>query len=135
MHTRSRNTLGILLVIYAAASLAHFAHNAHFLADYPNLPANWSAAGVYGAWLGVTLVGVTGWLLLARGHDIVGLLALILYAFAGLDSLGHYVVASFTDHTAIMNGSILFEVVTAALVLIEVVRQLALRLVRARSGT
>jgi len=27
------------VMLYAAASLVHFAHNAEYLADYPNLPS------------------------------------------------------------------------------------------------
>ena len=30
--------LAVLLFVYLAASLLHFAHNAEFLGDYPNLP-------------------------------------------------------------------------------------------------
>jgi hypothetical protein len=33
-----------------AASLLHFAHNAQYLAQYPNLPPSWSRAEVYLAW-------------------------------------------------------------------------------------
>ena len=34
--------LPFLLLIYAAASLAHFIHNAEFLTDYPGMPASWT---------------------------------------------------------------------------------------------
>jgi hypothetical protein len=39
-----------LFALYAAATLLHFAHNGHYLARYPNLPASWSGASVYAAW-------------------------------------------------------------------------------------
>ena len=123
-------TLLVLLIIYGTASLIHFTHNAAFLADYPNLPASWTSASVYLAWVALTAVGVTGWFLMVRGFPVVGLLLLGVYAVLGLDSLGHYIVASMSDHTLGMNSTILFEVTAAALVLIEVVRQMMYQLRR-----
>ena len=119
-----QKTLLILLLIYGVASLIHFTHNAEYLSDYPNLPASWTRAGVYFGWIGLTIVGVVGWVLVNRGLHIVGLLILAIYAALGLDSLGHYVVAPLSDHTVAMNSTILLEVVAAAFVLIEIVRQL-----------
>jgi len=119
-----KRTLAVLLLVYAAASFVHFIHNAEFLAYYPNLPASWTRSGVYIAWLGMTAIGITGWLLVSRGWHITGLLLLAGYALAGLDSLGHYVVAPFSAHTFAMNATILFEVAAAALVLAAVIRQL-----------
>ena len=130
MHRPVQKTLLILLLIYGAASLVHFVHNAEFLTDYPNLPATWTRAGVYFAWIGLTLVGVTGWLLVARGYQLAGLLFLAVYAMLGLDSLGHYVLAPLSDHTLIMNSTILLEVTAAALVLIAVVRQMVRRVLQ-----
>lgn len=112
-------------MIYGAASLVHFAHNAEFLADYPNLPKSWSPAHVYLAWVGMTIVGVLGWLLLYRGFSFAGLFALAVYAAFGLDSLGHYVLAPLSAHTVAMNVTILAEVTAAGCVLIEVARQVA----------
>jgi len=122
-----RRTLIMLLMIYAAASLIHFTHNAEFLADYPNLPRSWSAAEVYLAWVGMTLVGVVGWSLLSRGLVVAGLLALVVYAALGLDSLGHYVLAPLWAHSRAMNASILAEVTAAGCVLLEVARLLVRR--------
>ena len=122
-----RNALAVLLLVYAAASLAHFIHNAEFLADYPGMPAAWTREGVYTVWVGVTLIGVVGWLLATRGYPIIGLLLIALYAVCGLDSLGHYLLAPMSGHTAAMNTTIVAEVTAAALVLAEAVRQLFLR--------
>ena len=110
-------TLLVLLLMYGVASLIHFAHNAQFLTDYPEMPASWTRAGVYFAWIGLTIIGVAGWILLARGYQLAGLLLLAVYAVFGLDSLGHYVLAPISDHTVAMNSTILLEVVAAALVL------------------
>ena len=119
--------LTIVLLAYGLASLIHFVHNAEFLADYPSLPASWTRVGVYFAWVGMTVVGTGGWLLVSRGYQLAGLLLLAVYAALGLDSLGHYVVAPPSSHTLAMNATILLEVGTAALVFVTVSRQLARR--------
>src|SRR6476646_6845537 len=109
-----------LLLVYAAASLLHFTHNAEFVADYPNLPATWSRMDVYLAWIGMTLVGLAGWILLSRGFRIAGLVLLAAHAALGLDSLGHYLLAPMSAHTLAMNSTILLEVTAAGLVMVEV---------------
>jgi len=121
------DVLPTLLAIYAVASLVHFTHNAEFLVDYPNLPRSWSPAHVYLAWLGMTIIGLAGWLLVSRGLVLLGLFTLAGYAFLGLDSLGHYVLAPLSAHSAGMNATILAEVTAAGCVLLEVVRQIARR--------
>ncbi len=119
----NNRVLLILLLVYCAASSIHFIHNAEFLQHYPGLPAAWSSAGVYLAWLGMTLVGGIGSVLYFRGHHRVGLGILAIYAALGLDSLGHYIVAPLAAHTAAMNSTIFLEVGAAALVLGEVLRR------------
>lgn len=128
----ARRRLRALLLIFAAASLVHFIHNAEFLGDYPNLPRSWSRADIYLAWVGITLVGAAGWLLLTRGLVLLGLSVLATYAGLGLDSLGHYVLAPLAAHTAAMNATILAEVTAAGCVLFEVARQMARRITSPR---
>jgi hypothetical protein len=106
-----------VLVIFGAASLVHFIHNAELIRDYPGLPLSWTRSGVYLAWLGMTAVGVCGWRLLSDGREVAGLLVLEGYALLGLDSLGHYAVAPFSAHTPMMNVTILTEAASAAFVL------------------
>jgi hypothetical protein len=77
--------------------------------------------------MGMTVTGIVGWILLTRVHQLSGLLFLAVYAAFGLDSLGHYVLAPLSDHTLAMNSTILFEVAAAALVLIEIVKQMVRR--------
>ena len=119
-----QRTLFVLALAYAVASLVHFTHNAEFIADYPNMPTTWSRGGVYLAWVALTALGAAGLLLVARGYRIAGLLVIAVYAVLGLDSLGHYVLAPLSAHTLAMNSTILIEVTAAALVLVEVARQL-----------
>jgi hypothetical protein len=130
---RLHRMLLVLLLIYGAASLIHFVHNAEFLADYPNLPTSWSRSGVYLAWLGMTAVGLGGWVLFLRGFILTGLLLLAGYAALGLDSLGHYLLAPISAHTPAMNASILLEVTAAAVLLAEIMRLLAVRMLK-RTG-
>jgi len=121
----------ILLLVYAAASLLHHAHNAAFLNDYPNMPAWLTPAGVYVAWLAVIVVGIVGYLLFRRGYRLAGLAAIALYGALGLYGLAHYGVAPASAHTATI------EAATGALVLIGVAwliaRELRERTARARA--
>ena len=110
----------ILLIIYCAASLLHFVHNAVFIDDYPNLP-NWiTTAGVYIAWAAITSIGVIGYLLLRFGKRLAGLFTVAIYAVIGLDGLTHYSLAPISAHTFTMNLTIWLEAITAAMVLIAV---------------
>jgi hypothetical protein len=52
------------------------------------------------------------------------------YAALGLDSLGHYVLAPMSAHTAAMNATIVLDVTAAALLLIEAVKLIAWRALR-----
>jgi hypothetical protein len=115
------DVLLILLVAYAAASLFHYSHNAEFLHEYPNMPAWLSRAQVYGAWVGVTAVGVVGYLLVRWRYLLSGLIVLAVYGLLGLDGLGHYAVAPRSAHTLTMNLTIWLEVVTAVLLIAAVV--------------
>lgn len=121
----SRTSIGSLLLLYLAASLLHFVHNAEYLADYPNLPAWLDRADVYFAWLGLAVVGAAGWVLHRIGWRIAGLLLIGVYAVFGFDGLLHYTRAPFAAHTPAMNFTIWFEVVAAALLLLAVVTSLA----------
>jgi len=112
---KAAKPLLILLLAYGAASLVHYAHNAEFLADYPNMPAWLSRAKVYVAWFGVTAIGMLGYLLVRRGHQLGGLCVIAVYAAIGFDGLAHYRLAPLSAHTATMNLSIWLEVATAAL--------------------
>ena len=133
MNNSTQKILPALLLIYGLASLIHFVHNAEFLTDYPNLPASWSRGDIYSAWIILTLVGIGGWGLVVRGFARLGFLLLAVYAVFGMDSLGHYVLAPMSEHTLAMNTTILLEVTTAALVLMEVMRQMLLYTLQKRA--
>ena len=120
-----------LMLVYGAASLLHFTHNAVYLRDYPNLPAWLTSAGVVAAWLVVATVGVLGYLLYSRVSRIAGLLTISAYAVLGFGGLDHYAVAPVSAHTIAMNLTILLEAVAGAVLLVFVARS-ALGLVARR---
>ena len=103
----------VLLVAVAcgSASLTHFAHNAEFCGDYPNLPAWITRGSVWLAWAGITLVGCAGVWLFRAGWRKTGLGVLAVYGALGCFGLGHYSLAPMARHTAMMNFAIWFEVV------------------------
>jgi hypothetical protein len=109
-----------LLLLYAAASFLHFAHNAQYLAQYPNLPSSWSRAEVYIAWCCVTTLGVVAYFLYQRAHRAVGVSLLALYAALGFGGLLHYTRAPVAHHSAIMNATIWTEAGAAALLLLNI---------------
>jgi len=111
----SAAVLPVLLLLYGAMSLLHFAHNAVYLADYPNLPPWLSEADVYLSWCAVTLLGLAGFILYRRVHRGAGLMLLCVYALIGFDGLLHYGRAPMAAHTAMMNFTIWAEVLAAAL--------------------
>ena len=128
--SRAAAFLPALLLLYGALSLLHFAHNARYLGDYPNLPAWLSRADVWLSWCGVTLVGIAGFALYRRGHRGAGLALLTVYAAIGFDALMHYARAPLSAHSAMMNFTIWAEVAAAALLLADLL-VLGLRPVRA----
>lgn len=100
-----------LLATYCLASLAHFTHNAEYIAYYPNMPAWVTRETVYLAWLAVTSIGVAGLALSRIGWPFLGAVALAVYGAFGLDGLGHYTLALCAEHTWAMNLSIWAEAV------------------------
>jgi hypothetical protein len=118
---REQRTLLLLTIVYAAASLLHFAHNAVFLRDYPNLPSWLTAAGVWAAWFGITAVGAVGYVVYRHFSRVAGLIILAGYALLGFAGLDHYAVAPISAHTIVMNTTIIAECTAAVALLIHVV--------------
>ena len=103
--------LRALLGLYCIASLAHFGHNAEYIAFYPNMPAWLTREKVYLAWLAITGVGIVGALLVAAAWRTTGVVLIAVYGAFGLDALGHYTLALCSEHTLAMNFTIWFEAV------------------------
>ena len=120
-------TLPLLMVLYGAASLFHFVHNATYIQDYPNLPAWITPVGVYVSWCVIAAVGVLGYWLYRKVSRGFGLVVIGIYALFGFDGLGHYTLAPMGAHTFSMNASILAEVAAAAALLVYVALAAVLR--------
>jgi hypothetical protein len=119
-----QKTLPVLMVLYGAASLFHFVHNATYIQAYPNLPAWITPVGVYVSWCVIAAIGVVGyWVRATR----IGLVLIAVYALFGFDGLDHYMLAPMGAHTLAMNASILTEVVAAAVLLGYVARTALVR--------
>jgi hypothetical protein len=99
----------LLVAIYFAASLAHFSHNAEYIAFYPGMPDWLSRETVYLAWLGVTAVGVVGIAALRLGFSVLGATLVAAYGAFGLDGLAHYSLALCSAHTLVANITIWSE--------------------------
>ena len=119
----ANRSLVTLVLVHAAASLVHFAHNATFLADYPNMPAWLSPAGVYAVWLAQAAIAAAGVVLLLRGRRI-GLALIATYAVLGFAGLDHYVLAPMSAHTVAMNATIWLEFATGLLLRLFVAWQM-----------
>lgn len=117
---RACRMLPWFLALYAGASLVHFAHNAEYLAQYPNLPAAWTRAEVYLAWCGLTTVGLLGYVLYRGGFSRAGLALMAVYGALGFGGLLHYTRAPITHHSAAMNLTIWAESAAAAVFLLNV---------------
>ena len=109
-----------LLLVYAAASLLHFAHNAEYLAYYPNLPSWFSRVAIYLAWLAILSIGIVGYLLFRRGLAVTGLTLLTVYTALGFGGLLHYGRAPMSAHTVGMNLTIWLELAAASAALGQV---------------
>jgi hypothetical protein len=120
--------LTALLATYFAASLLHFAHNAEFIAFYPNMPVWITRENVYLAWLAVTSVGVAGVVAARFGLGALGALLVGAYGALGLDGLAHYSLALCSEHTLAANLTIWFESGTGLLLAVASVLQVNMHL-------
>lgn len=107
-----------LLALYCCASFVHFAHNAEYIAFYPNMSCWITRENVYWAWLAITVPGVAALAAASFGWRAIAALLLIVYASFGLDGLGHYALALCSQHTLAMNFSIWFEVLAGVVLAI-----------------
>jgi hypothetical protein len=105
----------VLLGLYLLASLAHFIHNAEYIALYPNMPAGVTREGVYWVWLAITGIGAAGLACMRLRWISAGWVLLLLYGATGLDGLGHYTLALCSEHTLAMNLTIWSEAIAGVL--------------------
>jgi hypothetical protein len=111
-------TLAILFVLYTIASLAHFVHNAEYIAIYPNMPSWITRETVYISWLVVASVGVVGLLAFRFKFRAIGAFFVGAYGALGLDGLLHYTLALCGEHTLMTNVTIWSEATLGLLLLL-----------------
>ncbi len=99
-----------LFALYTLASLAHFSHNAEFIAFYPGLPAWMTRESVYLAWLAVASVGLLAVAANWCGWKRIAAVLLVIYGMLGVDGLLHYTLALCSEHTLATNITIWAEV-------------------------
>jgi hypothetical protein len=117
-----------LLAIYFVATLAHFVHNAEFIAFYPNMPAWITRETVYLAWLAIASVGVAGIVASRFGWPALGALLLGAYGALGLDGLQHYTLALCSEHTLTANATIWSEAIAGVVLAIASAMQVKIHL-------
>jgi len=115
-----QHALLICMLVYGAASLAHFVHNAAYLALYPNLPAWLTPAGVLLSWVLIAGIGAIGYGLFHKGLQVAGLSVIALYAALGFAGLDHYALAPVSAHSLVMNATIIGEVIAASVLLLAI---------------
>ena len=104
--------LVLLALAYLAASLAHFAHNAAYIAFYPGMPAWITRETVWLSWFAITAIGVAAWWFARASWPKVALMVLAVYGAFGLDGLAHYTLALCSEHTLATNITIWSEAAT-----------------------
>jgi hypothetical protein len=109
----------VFAVLYFAASLAHFSHNAEYIAFYPNMPKGLTREQVYLVWLAITAVGAIGFTALRLRWTLIGAAFLLAYGAMGLDGLGHYWLALCSEHSLMANITIWGEAITGVVLAIS----------------
>lgn len=108
----------VLAAVYFAASLAHFGHNAEYIAFYPGMPAWLTREKVYLAWLGITSLGLVALVFARLALPALALLFLAVYGAFGLDGLAHYTLALCSEYTLLANITIWSEAITGMVLLL-----------------
>lgn len=108
----------VLVAAYFLASLAHFGHNAQYIAFYPGMPAWLTPGKVWLFWFAVTGVGLAAFVMHRLDLRTPALLLLGVYGALGLDGLLHYRLGLCSQHTLAANLTIWAEAATGLLLLL-----------------
>ena len=124
--------LQALAVLFLIASLAHFVHNAEYIAYYPGMPGWLTREKVYLFWLAFASPGVVALICARLCRPRLALVFLAVYGALGLDALGldalgHYALALCSEHTLAANVTIWAEAVTGLVLCVASVVVLARR--------
>ena len=107
----------VLVALYFLASVAHFSHNAEYIAFYPGMPSSIGREAVCLAWLAITSVGALSFAAFRFGFHRAAILLLAVYGALGLDGLAHYTLALCSEHTLVANMTIWSEALAGVLVM------------------
>ncbi len=106
--TQPTHILKGLLTFSIIATLIHFTDNYLYFEHYPQ--PDWiSQFGVIRGWFVWTAVGVLGYWLYKNQRYALAHLSLLIYAFCGLSSLGHYLYGGMSEFSPKMHALILTD--------------------------
>lgn len=97
-------------MVFFVADLAHFVHNAEYIAYYPGMPSWLSREQVYLDWVAGASVELSGLLVYRTKLKVLGLMQVATYGALGIDGLAHSTLALCSEHTLVTNLTIWFEV-------------------------
>ena len=110
LHSPLPKHIQLLVVVFFAANLTHFVHNAEYIAYYPGMPSWLTREKVYLAWVAGASIGLSGLLVYRTKLKVLGLALVAAYGALGIEGLAHYTLALCSDHTLATNLTIWFEV-------------------------
>ena len=110
LHPPLPKHIQLLVVVFFAANLTHFVHNAEYIAYYPGMPSWLTREKVYLAWVAGASIGLSGLLVYRTKLKVLGLALVAVYGALGIEGLAHYTLALCSDHTLATNLTIWFEV-------------------------
>ena len=110
LHPPLPKIIQLLVVVFFAANLTHFVHNAEYIAYYPGMPSWLTREKVYLAWVAGASIGLSGLLVYRTKLKVLGLALVAAYGALGIEGLAHYTLALCSDHTLATNLTIWFEV-------------------------
>lgn len=118
-HATLPRHIQILLLVFFAANLVHFTHNAEYIVYYPGMPSSFTREKIYLAWVAGASLGLLGLLAYKAKFKILGLALLAAYGAVGIDGLAHYTLALCSEHTLATNLTIWFEVLAGLSLLLS----------------
>ncbi len=101
----------LLAAAFLTASLAHFIHNAEYVAYYPGMPHWLTREKVCLFWLAFASPGVVAFISARLRRPRLALTFLAIYGALWLDALGHYAIALCSEHTLVASVTIWAEAV------------------------
>ncbi len=109
MRTPAERTLFWLIVAGIVSTGIHFTDNAIFIEGYPQ-PDYITVPLIIGTWIGWTASAIVGYRLYRRDErSWLAHVLLLVYAYAGLSTLGHYLYGSPSELPAWRNVSIVAD--------------------------